>query len=79
MGGGCKMRKHFRLKILFLLVLINTILPLKAYAYIDPGTGSMVLQIIVASVIGLGITFKAWFYKFKNLIFKGQNKNGSEK
>lgn len=58
---------------------MNIFVPQKAYAYIDPGTGSMVLQIIAASVIGLGITFRAWFQKLKNIVFKGQNKNGSEK
>lgn len=68
--------KSFIYKALILLVFINVILPEKAYAYIDPGTGSMVLQIIIASFIGLGITFKAWMYKIKELL-KGWKKHES--
>ena len=68
--------KSFICKAFILLVFINVILPEKAYAYIDPGTGSMVLQIIIASFIGLGITFKAWMYKIKELL-KGRKKHES--
>lgn len=33
--------------------ILNIVLPSKAFAYIDPGTGSMVLQIIIAAVTSI--------------------------
>ena len=33
--------------------IINIVLQSKAFAYIDPGTGSMVLQIIIAAVTSI--------------------------
>ncbi len=72
------MRKYLY-KILLVLIIFNIIAPAAVYAYIDPGTGSMVLQIIAASILGLGITFRAWFQKFKDLVFKGHKKDGSDK
>ena len=36
------------------------ICPEKACAYLDPGTGSMILQVILAGVVGIGCTFKVW-------------------
>jgi hypothetical protein len=34
--------------------------PGDAHAYLDPGTGSMVLQAIIAGVLGLVFTFKSY-------------------
>jgi hypothetical protein len=34
--------------------------PSRAYAYLDPGTGSMVLQVIVAGILGAAFTFKTY-------------------
>lgn len=36
-------------------VLISLIVPQTAFAYIDPGTGSYVLQVLI------GVAFGAWF------------------
>ncbi len=41
-----------------------------ANAYIDPGTGSMILQIIIASVLGLSLTIKIFFRKIKSFFMK---------
>jgi hypothetical protein len=35
-------------------------IPADAYAYLDPGTGSMVLQVIVAGLLGAVFTFKSY-------------------
>jgi len=45
------------------LTLVLTSSP--AYAYLDPGTGSIILQAIIASVaVGLA-TMKMWWYRIK--------------
>ena len=37
-----------------------------AYAYLDPGTGSYFLQIIVATLLGAMYAIKQFLYKRKN-------------
>ena len=47
---------------LFLIVialLVTT--PTTAHAYIDPGSGSFVIQMIIAAVVGLGYTLKMYW------------------
>ncbi len=42
----------FLLKIPILIFLLYLVFPLSAYAYLDPGTGSYIIQIIIASLAG---------------------------
>ena len=39
-----------------------------AQAYFDPGTGSMVLQLLMASVLGFIFTLKTYWGKLKSSI-----------
>jgi len=41
-----------------------------AYAYIDPGSGSIILQAVVGALIGVGITVKIYWYKIKEKLSK---------
>ena len=41
-----------------------------AYAYLDPGTGGFLIQMIVAFFISILIFFKSIWYKTKELILK---------
>lgn len=43
-----------RVDVLLLAVLI-CLWPAEADAYIDPGTGSMIIQVVFASIIGIGL------------------------
>ncbi len=52
------------------LVLVSMLLlvPLaSAFAYVDPGTGSMIIQVVIAAVVGgaafLGVFFRKLFRK----------------
>ena len=59
------MRKYSCL-ILFLSLLISVNLFISdAYAYLDPGTGSIVIQAIIGALVGVGITLKIYWYKLK--------------
>ncbi len=51
---------------LFLLVFMLSAIP--AFAYIDPGTGSFLVQGIIAAVIGIGVTGKLYWAKIKSLL-----------
>ena len=36
-----------------------------AYAYIDPGSGSIIIQAIIGALVGVGITIKVYWAKIK--------------
>ena len=55
-----KKQRFFLLVSLICLIAINQ----KAYAYLDPGTGSMIVQVIVASLATVG----CFLYKAKENI-----------
>ena len=42
-------------------VFIAATAPRTAHAYLDPGTGSMILQLVVAGVLGALFTIKTWW------------------
>jgi len=48
---------------LFLLILADA-----AQAYIDPGTGSVIIQVILASLVGIGMAVKIFWQNIKNFI-----------
>ncbi len=61
-----------------LLTLLNLPLMavfLKILAYIDPGTGSIVLQALIATVVGAGIAVKLFWHRI--LKFFGLRKSTS--
>ncbi len=54
-----------------------------AYAYLDPGTGSMVLQIILGGVAGALVVLKLYWHKLKTAFGFGkvrriESKEGTE-
>ena len=61
------------LYLLAVVVLMVFIAPQKAEAYLDPGTDSMILQMIIAGIVGVGCTFKIWKDKVLSLFKKDKN------
>jgi len=55
---------------LLLLSLFFFIFPQKAYAYLDPGTGSFFLQVLLAALLGGLFAIKIFWSKIK--IFLGE-------
>ena len=51
-----------------MLVLLSA--PVKVYAYLDPGNGSYVLQIMIASLLGVGVAVKSYWTKIKDFFNK---------
>ena len=51
-------------------VLLGTLLAAqgRAHAYIDPGTGSYIFQIIIATLLGAGFMIKVYWRKLVRLI-----------
>lgn len=64
-------------KIILFLTLASLFFPKKSFAYLDPGSGSYLIQIIVASLAGLGYLIKTNWEKIKGLLLK-KNKKGAK-
>jgi len=45
-----------------------------AFAYIDPGSGSMFIQVIIGVLVGVGITIKIYWYKLKEKLYFKKSK-----
>ena len=45
----------------FLLLMVFT----DVYAYLDPGTGSMLLQVILGGVAAVGVAIKLYWHKLR--------------
>ncbi len=50
-----------------LVALFFVLLPFPARAYLDPGTGSVLLQILLTGVAGLAVMLKLYWRKLKAL------------
>ncbi len=60
------------LKLILLAVSLVLLLPTPAYAYLDPGVGSMMLQGLAAAVIGLGLFWRRILAKLKDIFQRKQ-------
>ncbi len=64
-----KKRSHLeKLPILLFSMLLST----PAYAYLDPGTGSILLQGLLGGIAGAAVFLKLYWHKFMS--FFGRNK-----
>ena len=73
-----KTHNYYRGKaVLFIFLLLSV---RHSFAYIDPGTGSMMLQLLLAAIFGALFTIKMYWYKFKQIMKKlfGRNKDDEE-
>ncbi|SET21582.1 hypothetical protein SAMN05660297_01700 [Natronincola peptidivorans] len=53
-----------------LVVLFCLFLTQPAYAYLDAGTVTIVLQAVVGAIVGLLVAIKLYWHKLKNLFTK---------
>ncbi len=60
--------------IYFFLVVLIILLPVKVSAYLDPGSGSLIIQVIIAAIAGAGFAIKLYWRKIKS-IFTKKDKN----
>lgn len=56
-----------RIGILLILLAFVTI---DSYGYIDPGTGSYIIQIVIAMAVGAGLGIKLFWKKIKDFFTK---------
>ncbi len=60
------MTAMFTQSLLILTVFLSTVSP--AYAYLDPGTGSMIIQMAIAGFLSALFTIKMYWYRIKSVI-----------
>jgi hypothetical protein len=58
----------------FLSILIWLILSKNSLAYLDPGTGSLIIQSTIAAVAGAFYTIKLYWFQIRKFISKVLNK-----
>ena len=56
------------IKHLQIFVLLNLLLMSPAYAYVDPGSGSVIVTTILGLIAAVGYTFRKYFYKAKRML-----------
>jgi hypothetical protein len=61
--------QSFRLAISAMIVCMSTS---SAHAYLDPGTGSIILQVLLGGIAGLVLACKLYWQKFLSLIGAGK-------
>ena len=59
---------------LFLIIFPILIFSKNAYAYLDPGLGSIIIQGIIASVAATSLTIKIYSQKIKDVFQKNKKK-----
>ena len=59
---------------LFCIVLSTDI----SFAYIDPGSGSMLLQVLIASILGILTVIKIYWARLKSFFSRNSDKTDSE-
>lgn len=60
-----------------MFIINNTIVSIldKQNLYLDPGSGSFLLQLLIAGLIGLGIALRASWGKIRKMFGKGQEED----
>ena len=56
----------------YLLIPVLSLLSCPAWAYLDPGTGSILLQVIIGGVAGLGIVGKLYWHRLRSFFGLGK-------
>jgi hypothetical protein len=68
-------------RIFVIMMVVSVFLARPAYAYIDAGSASMILQMILAGIVGAAMTIKMYWQKIRQFIREifSSNKNKGEK
>ncbi len=49
--------------LIFIVLLLSLIAPSVAFAYLDPGSGSMLLQLVLGGLAGLAVIAKLYWHR----------------
>tara|TARA_B110000495_G_scaffold70318_1_gene59923 strand:+ start:340 stop:540 length:201 start_codon:yes stop_codon:yes gene_type:complete len=57
------------------LLILDSFVLSNVLGYIDPGSGSLVIQMLIGALVGAGITIKIYWYKLKTFVFRLEKKD----
>jgi hypothetical protein len=63
----------------WIVILIALLAPVSAHAYLDPGSGAMLLQVILGGVAAVGVALKLFWHKIRVAIGFGKRVEAEEK
>lgn len=63
--------------VVVLLFSLSLVYPGEAYAYVDPGSGSVIVTTILGLFAAIGFTVRKYFYRIRRF-FKKSEKNENE-
>ena len=61
-----------------IMVEILTKPAIKGHAYLDPGSGSFILQLLIASLVGIGFALRSYWGKITGLFRKNKGEGAAE-
>ena len=68
------MKKLYKLTTtLYVMLLTMLFIAKPAYAYLDPGTGSLIIQVLIAFVVGIGAFVKIYWKKIAAAFHKNKD------
>jgi hypothetical protein len=66
------------LSIMILVALLQVIFTPPAHAYLDPGTGSYIFQLLIAGVVGLAFVIKVFWGRIKGFFTRLFSRTGEQ-
>ena len=70
-------QKYYSMFVIFTALLILMDLSVKeAFAYLDPSSGTLIIQIILGTLVGIGVTLKIYWYKIREKLGLMKDKSG---
>jgi hypothetical protein len=61
------------------LIIFLSVYTTPAYAYVDPGSGSVIVTTVLGMIAAIGYTFRKFFYNMRAKIFgKKRNQNNKD-
>ena len=65
-------------RILKFSLVLAALLPAPVMAYLDPGTGSMMLQVILGGIAAIGVALKLFWYRIIAFLGFGKKSAGKD-
>ncbi|MDX1460861.1 MAG: hypothetical protein R3348_07375 [Xanthomonadales bacterium] len=60
------------------LICLALLLPTSAFAYLDPGTGSMILQVVLGGIAAVAVALKLFWYRIIGFFGFGKDVSGED-
>jgi hypothetical protein len=77
--GGRELTRTTGARVVLVIVIWAVFLPPKAWAYLDPGTGSLIFQSLIAALAAVGFTLKLYWGRIRSWFKSSKDTADSER